>query len=89
MPSLRAYQILRQLENLSLSVYTDFHLHQNHSCTSRLLKPGGTFLYMTWQQKQFRLMFLERPGIWDVDVQTVPTAGGQGWDYFLFVGKKK
>lgn len=34
-------------------------------------------------------MFLERPGIWDVDVQTVPTAGGQGWDYFLFVGKKK
>lgn len=55
----------------------------------RLLKPGATFLYMTWQQKQFRLMFLERPGQWDVSVQTVQTAGGEGWDYYLFIGKKK
>ncbi|PWN23122.1 S-adenosyl-L-methionine-dependent methyltransferase [Microstroma glucosiphilum] len=52
-----------------------------------LLKPGGTFLYLTWMQPHFRLRFLERKADWDVTVRTINEGGG--WDYFLFTGIKK
>ncbi|CAO1618956.1 unnamed protein product [Sympodiomycopsis kandeliae] len=56
----------------------------------QLLKPGATFLYMTWQQKQFRLLFLERPQQWDIQCSTIEAvdANKGGWDYFLFTGRK-
>ena len=46
----------------------------------RVLKPGGTFIYITFGQPHFRLRHLERPGKWQVQVQTI----GDSFHYFIY-----
>lgn len=54
----------------------------------RVLKPGGRWLYVTYQQPRFMKGFLERSG-WGVEVEVlVDPEGAGGFDYFGFVMSK-
>ncbi|KAI8614496.1 S-adenosyl-L-methionine-dependent methyltransferase [Chytriomyces sp. MP71] len=48
------------------------------------MKPGGTFIQITWAQPHFRKRFLEVTGM-EVSTKKV----GDDWEYFVYVCKKK
>jgi len=53
---------------------------------SRILKPGGTFLYISFGQPHFRKPLLDRPEYnWNYKVLTI----GEFFHYFIFIMKKK
>ncbi|KAF7330164.1 S-adenosyl-L-methionine-dependent methyltransferase [Mycena venus] len=54
---------------------------------TRTLKPGGTFLYITYRQPRFMKPFLIRD-LWDLQVRELKEEAG-AFEYFAFVMKKK
>jgi len=67
------------------------NLIPNISQVSRILRPGGIFLYITWRQPHFIRPLLQRPEIWDVSVETLAELPGGGgmFEYFGWVAKKR
>ena len=56
---------------------------------TRVLKPGGAFLYITWRQPHFLRPLLERNGVWTVEVEVLAEEGGGGmFEYFGFTCRK-
>ncbi|KAJ7855034.1 S-adenosyl-L-methionine-dependent methyltransferase [Mycena olivaceomarginata] len=55
---------------------------------ARALKPGGTFVYITYRQPHFIKPFLIREALWDLQVLELKEEAGV-FEYFAFVMKKK
>lgn len=57
---------------------------------ARVLKHGGTLLYITWRQPHFIRPLLQRPGIWETSVETLAEQPGGGgmFEYFGWVVRK-
>lgn len=51
----------------------------------RILRPGGTFIYITFGQPHFRRRHLERPGVWDIEIIQI----GEAFHYFVYIMRKK
>ncbi|KAL0640025.1 hypothetical protein Q9L58_000853 [Maublancomyces gigas] len=55
----------------------------------RILKPGGTFLYITYRQPHFIKPIIARDKIWSsLEIQSLQNEGGM-FEYFGFVMKKR
>jgi EEF1A lysine methyltransferase 4 len=54
---------------------------------ARVLKPGGTWLYITYRQPHFLKPLLAREGVWTIQVETLEDAPGT-FEYFGFVIRK-
>lgn len=54
---------------------------------ARVLKPGATWLYITWRQPHFIQPLIQRPNVWTVEVETLADGGGM-FEYFGFVMQK-
>ena len=54
---------------------------------ARVLKPGGSWLYVTYRQPHFLEPLLARPGVWDLKVDTLADEPG-AFEYFGFVMTK-
>ncbi|KAK4991673.1 hypothetical protein LTR50_001681 [Elasticomyces elasticus] len=54
---------------------------------ARILKPGGKWLYITWRQPHFLRPLLQRPDIWDLEVESLADQPGGGgmFEYFGFL----
>ncbi|MCJ1356786.1 MAG: hypothetical protein MMC33_006782 [Icmadophila ericetorum] len=55
---------------------------------SRVLKPGGLWLYITYRQPHFMKPLLAREDIWTLDVEILDDGQG-GFEYFGFIMRKK
>ena len=53
----------------------------------RILRPGGMFVHVTWQQPHFRRPALVRDGVWDLEVEEMSEGGGT-FAYYGYVMKK-
>jgi hypothetical protein len=55
---------------------------------ARALKPGGTFVYITYRQPHFIKPFLIKEVLWNLQVLELKEEAGV-FEYFAFVMKKK
>ncbi len=55
---------------------------------SRVLEPGGIFLYITYRQPHFMRPLLIRENTWSLDVTKLPDQNGGVFEYFAYVMKK-
>ena len=56
---------------------------------ARVLRPGGSWLYITYRQPHFMKPLLTREKQWSLSVETLKDPDGAGgFDYFGFVMKK-
>ncbi|KAK5747161.1 hypothetical protein LTR17_000295 [Elasticomyces elasticus] len=51
---------------------------------TRVLRPGGVWVYVTWRQPHFIKPLISRDGVWSLDVEVLGGGDG-GFEYFGFV----